>query len=33
MVYGDPFEYAAGLEEVYRSLIEESGISVRRLGS
>jgi dCMP deaminase len=31
MVYAEPFEYEAALEEVYRSLIRDSGIEVRKL--
>ena len=33
LVYAEPFEYGAGLEDVYRSLIQDSRINVRRLGS
>ena len=29
VVYGEPFEYGAGLEEVYRRLIAESGMLLR----
>lgn len=29
MVYGGPFEYGEGLEEVYRRLISESGVRLR----
>ena len=30
LVYDEPYEYGAGLEEAYRRLIEESGILLRR---
>jgi dCMP deaminase len=33
VVYDEPHTYGEGLEEVYRSLIAESGLVLRRLGS